>query len=92
MKDYLEISKNPEFFDSVKVILGGLDGRNYEDEERIRLIKDKYFYAGYSARWMLQFPIEDVKADVKTAMSQISDCQSCWLDFTSSCCRSINGD
>lgn len=66
----------PEFFASVVGRLGGSPTKapeTYTNDEKARLLRYKFFYAGHSIRYMFEYTVEQVRQDIEEAFERVSN-------------------
>jgi len=68
LDDFRKASEMPKFRETIESIIGGDPRQNIEER-----VLQKYHYAGYSARWMFEYTIEDIMDEVALLMQYVPD-------------------
>lgn len=64
LNEYCEACNHGPFFEKVLANLGGIEGREYNVEDKRQLIEEKFTVAGHSARWMFDMTVPEVYTDI----------------------------
>lgn len=76
MKEYEAACEHDLFFNHVlgNLLPEGAERKDtYTPEERRELLRQKFYYAGHSARWMFDFTIAEVVKDIKDRLAECND-------------------
>jgi hypothetical protein len=91
MDDYRALCQSDIVFATVVVQLGGNANRTYTIDEKVRLLNYKYFYGGYSLRYMFEMNVDDVTVDLSFAMGSISHKPAfCRFEVETAADRAVN--
>jgi hypothetical protein len=77
LTSYFEACENKDFFENVSETFDGImDASQLTLAERVAYVKEKYYYAGASARWMFQFSVSEIRVIVKRLLNKVDNFRS----------------
>ena len=93
LDQYEAAIKDDDFFDSVKNCLKVNDDDvvdGLSSDEKVDLLRAKYYYAGGSARWMFEFNIEKMLADFEYHFIKVTNFDDIYFEAGGAVALSVN--